>query len=252
MEQASRRSSLSALSLASSIRPITKDEKDRENKNKSSPSKPSGRAIPGSARLVDNRTVTDGNIFARFNIRHHLERTTGQGFLMTCAHLRFSLKPDFSRFSHYLQMSKRVPFCHLQREKSWCPCVLVLKLEVHNEVVLRRRLVHVMEVQQREVLRRAQRRSRKVWVYLFYSMTFISFINIHFSVSRSQSVGPTVVDSGSPKKQPKPMSASVTAATASSSAKQFKRTPASTPVGSEHTPRPSKLKTITEATVKKK
>lgn len=50
-----------------------------------------------------------------------------------------------------------------------------------------------------------------------------------------------MVDSGSPKKQPKPMSASVTAATASSTAKQFKRTPASTPVGSEHQPRPSKL-----------
>lgn len=81
LDQASRRSSLSALSLASSIRPITKDEKDRENKNKSSPTKPSGRTIPGSARLVDNRTVTDGNIFARFNIRHHLERTTGQGFI---------------------------------------------------------------------------------------------------------------------------------------------------------------------------
>lgn len=80
LDQASRRSSLSALSLASSIRPISKDEKDRENKNKSSPLKAAGRStIPGSARLVDNRTVTDGNIFARFNMRHHLERTTGQG-----------------------------------------------------------------------------------------------------------------------------------------------------------------------------
>ena len=78
----SRRSSLSALSLASSIRPITKEDKERENKNKSSPTKPSGRRIPGSARLIDNRTITDGNLYGRLKretIRHHLERTTGPG-----------------------------------------------------------------------------------------------------------------------------------------------------------------------------
>lgn len=80
-KEVSRRSSLSALSLASSIKPITKEEKERENKIKSSPTKPS-RRIPGSARLIDNRTVTDGNLFGRLkrdNIRHHLERTTGPG-----------------------------------------------------------------------------------------------------------------------------------------------------------------------------
>jgi hypothetical protein len=66
------------------------------------------------------------------------------------------------------------------------------------------------------------------------------------SVGRSQSVGPTVTDGGSPKKQPKPMSASVTAATASSQAKAHtKKTPASTPtVTAEHQPRPSKLKRL--------
>jgi Nuclear protein MDM1 len=81
-DQVSRRSSLSALSLASSIRPITKEDKERENKNKSSPTKPSGRRIPGSARLIDNRTITDGNLYGRLKretIRHHLERTTGPG-----------------------------------------------------------------------------------------------------------------------------------------------------------------------------
>lgn len=81
-DQVSRRSSLSALSLASSIRPITKEDKDRENKNKSSPTKPSGRRIPGSARLIDNRTITDGNLYGRLKretVRHHLERTTGPG-----------------------------------------------------------------------------------------------------------------------------------------------------------------------------
>lgn len=62
------------------------------------------------------------------------------------------------------------------------------------------------------------------------------------TVGRSQSVGPTVTDSGSPKKQPKPMSASITQATASSQAKAHKKTPASTPtVTADHQPRPSKF-----------
>jgi Nuclear protein MDM1 len=81
-QEVSRRSSLSALSLASSIKPITKEDKERENKIKSSPTKPSSRRVPGSAKLIDNRTATDGNLFGRFrrdNIRHHLERTTGSG-----------------------------------------------------------------------------------------------------------------------------------------------------------------------------
>lgn len=81
-KEVSRRSSLSALSLASSVKLISKEEKERENKIKSSPTKPS-RRIPGSARLIDNRNVTDGNLVGRFrrdlNVRHHLERTTGPG-----------------------------------------------------------------------------------------------------------------------------------------------------------------------------
>ncbi|XP_058812605.1 putative uncharacterized protein DDB_G0277255 isoform X3 [Topomyia yanbarensis] len=81
-DQVSRRSSLSALSLASSVRPITKEEKEKENNKKSSPTKPHARGrIPGSARPVEiNRTLPDGLAFARSrkdNIRHHLERTTG-------------------------------------------------------------------------------------------------------------------------------------------------------------------------------
>lgn len=83
-EQVSRRSSLSALSLASSVRPITKEEKEKENNKKSSPTKPhaGGRGkFPGSARPVDmGRTLPDGLAFSRSrkdNVRHHLERTTG-------------------------------------------------------------------------------------------------------------------------------------------------------------------------------
>ncbi|XP_055588411.1 serine/arginine repetitive matrix protein 1 isoform X2 [Uranotaenia lowii] len=74
-EQVSRRSSLSALSLASSIRPITKEEKDKQNNLKSSPTKPHARKIPGSARPVE-RQLPDGLNINR-NFRHHLERTTG-------------------------------------------------------------------------------------------------------------------------------------------------------------------------------
>ncbi|XP_055623165.1 enolase-phosphatase E1 isoform X6 [Toxorhynchites rutilus septentrionalis] len=81
-DQVSRRSSLSALSLASSVRPITKEEKEKENNKKSSPTKPHARGkIPGSARPVEiNKALPDGQAFSRSrkdNIRHHLERTTG-------------------------------------------------------------------------------------------------------------------------------------------------------------------------------
>jgi len=64
-------------------------------------------------------------------------------------------------------------------------------------------------------------------------------------VGRSQSVGPSVTDGGSPKKQAKPMSASVTASTASSAAKAHKKTPVSTPtITAEHQPRPSKFQSV--------
>lgn len=68
----SRRSSLSALSLASTVRPITKEEKEKENNKKSSPTKGQGK-FPGHALPI-------GLDFKRKNIvRHHLERTTGPG-----------------------------------------------------------------------------------------------------------------------------------------------------------------------------
>ncbi|XP_022915582.1 nuclear protein MDM1 isoform X6 [Onthophagus taurus] len=64
-DQVSRRSSLSALSLASTThRAYTKEEKDQENTKKSSPTK-ALRNAENSARMV------------RDMIRHHLERTTG-------------------------------------------------------------------------------------------------------------------------------------------------------------------------------
>uniref|UniRef100_A0A182P434 Nuclear protein MDM1 n=1 Tax=Anopheles epiroticus TaxID=199890 RepID=A0A182P434_9DIPT len=86
-DQVSRRSSLSALSLASSVRPITKEEKEKENNKKSSPTKPFARGAraPGGARPVESTKVPlpDGlNLSAAARsrkdaIRHHLERTTG-------------------------------------------------------------------------------------------------------------------------------------------------------------------------------
>ncbi|XP_022220151.2 serine/arginine repetitive matrix protein 1 isoform X3 [Drosophila obscura] len=79
-DQVSRRSSLSALSLASTVhRPITKEEKEQENNKKSAPlpKTPLKPRVPGQAYLVDNKDEISA-LPARFsNIRHHLERTTG-------------------------------------------------------------------------------------------------------------------------------------------------------------------------------
>ncbi|XP_017057088.1 actin cytoskeleton-regulatory complex protein PAN1 isoform X4 [Drosophila ficusphila] len=78
-DQVSKRSSLSALSLASSVhRPITKEEKEQENNKKSTPlQKEKKPRVPGQAFLIDNKDEISA-LPARFsNIRHHLERTTG-------------------------------------------------------------------------------------------------------------------------------------------------------------------------------
>ncbi|XP_041565161.1 actin cytoskeleton-regulatory complex protein PAN1 isoform X5 [Drosophila elegans] len=78
-DQVSKRSSLSALSLASTVhRPITKEEKEQENNKKSTPlQKAQKPRAPGQAFLIDNKDEISA-LPARFsNIRHHLERTTG-------------------------------------------------------------------------------------------------------------------------------------------------------------------------------
>ncbi|KRF99434.1 uncharacterized protein Dwil_GK11053, isoform D [Drosophila willistoni] len=79
-DQVSKRSSLSALSLASTVhRPITKEEKDQENNKKSIPlqKQPQKPRVPGQAFIIDNKDEISA-LPARFsNIRHHLERTTG-------------------------------------------------------------------------------------------------------------------------------------------------------------------------------
>ncbi|XP_055923255.1 proteoglycan 4 isoform X10 [Eupeodes corollae] len=77
-DQVSKRSSLSALSLASSIhRPITKAEKEKENKKKFTPIKSTYKPrVPGPAYLMENKD--ESSLPARYSIiRHHLERTTG-------------------------------------------------------------------------------------------------------------------------------------------------------------------------------
>lgn len=80
-DHVSRRSSLEALALASSVRPITKAQKEKENNKKSSPTK--GVRFPGSAQIVDNKSAVDGFLInsrmRRHTVRHHLERTTGHG-----------------------------------------------------------------------------------------------------------------------------------------------------------------------------
>jgi hypothetical protein len=85
-DQVSMRSSLSALSLATTVRPITKEEKELENEKKSSPTKPTHKSrFPGQARLVDNKAVSDAFTLGKIKrdaIRHHLERTTGPGMII--------------------------------------------------------------------------------------------------------------------------------------------------------------------------
>lgn len=109
-EQVSRRSSLSALSLASTVRPITKEEKEKENNKKSSPTKAaSARArVPGQAYQIDNR-FPDAVIALKLRkdaVRHHLERTTGPGWDL----LDYIFSKRNCRI-HTFQMSKREPCC---------------------------------------------------------------------------------------------------------------------------------------------
>ncbi|RZB39839.1 nuclear protein MDM1, partial [Asbolus verrucosus] len=86
-DQVSRRSSLSALSLASMThKSYTKEEKEVDNNNKTSPSK-AARNAENSARIV------------RDMIRHHLERTTGGSELdgLILSPTREKLEPTIPR-----------------------------------------------------------------------------------------------------------------------------------------------------------
>lgn len=82
-DQVSRRSSLSALSLASSVhKPITKEEKDAENNKKTSPIKGYGYGkTSNQVHFIDNKFVNDGVAVPGrpLNFRHHLGRTIGLG-----------------------------------------------------------------------------------------------------------------------------------------------------------------------------
>lgn len=80
-DQVSRRSSLSALSLASAVhKPITKEEKEAANNKKSSPIKNVSAKNVSQIHFIDNKLIHDAAIPARaLYIRHHLGRTTGLG-----------------------------------------------------------------------------------------------------------------------------------------------------------------------------
>ncbi|KAG8247972.1 hypothetical protein J6590_050268 [Homalodisca vitripennis] len=87
-EQVSRRSSLSALSLASTTpRSISKEEKEKENNKKSSPTKPPwSRQSPSrhvspqkKVEKMDDNKKESARSRKEAVIRHHLERTTGAG-----------------------------------------------------------------------------------------------------------------------------------------------------------------------------
>lgn len=102
-DQVSRRSSLSALSLASSIhKPITKEEKDAANNKKTSPTKGFAKGnAPSHVQFIDNRLINDSLAAANrsLNIRHHLGRTTGLGtFLLTSKIAHINVISLFYRF----------------------------------------------------------------------------------------------------------------------------------------------------------
>lgn len=80
-EQVSRRSSLSALSLAAPVpKPITKAEKDAANNKKSSPTKAATHKNTSQINFIDNKLIHEGVVPGRaLHIRHHLGRTTGLG-----------------------------------------------------------------------------------------------------------------------------------------------------------------------------
>lgn len=87
-DQVSRRSSLSALSLASSVhKPITKAEKDAANNKKSSPIKAAVNKNASQINFIDNKFIHEGALPGRvLHIRHHLGRTTGLGMTFLSIH----------------------------------------------------------------------------------------------------------------------------------------------------------------------
>ncbi|XP_058466982.1 uncharacterized protein LOC131439702 isoform X3 [Malaya genurostris] len=218
-DQVSRRSSLSALSLASSVRPITKEEKEKENNKKSSPTKPHARGrIPGSARPVEiNRTLPDGLAFARSrkdNIRHHLERTTG---------------PDMEEGALLPSPTREKLMPAMPRSKGDSP-----QRGSPQKTALSRHGSPQKGSPQKSSPKKMSSKDLSV-------------------LGRSQSVGPTVatdqsvgsVGGGSPKRQIRSGS-TATASTAASAAKAHsKKTPttATTPSQPERRPRPTTLST---------
>lgn len=105
-------------------RPITKEEKEEENNKKTAPVlKTYKPRVPGQAYFLENLTKEELNALpARFShIRHHLERTTGPGFvpkqifpLEDCLKLR----SFFCCLVLVFQMLKKAPCCPHPHVKS--------------------------------------------------------------------------------------------------------------------------------------
>ncbi|GAB0093317.1 AF4/FMR2 family member 4 isoform X1 [Sergentomyia squamirostris] len=190
-EQVSRRSSLSALSLASSVRAYTKEEKDKENTKKTSPTKmPTGK-YPGQAYPCFEIQ------FRKDAVRHHLERTTGPDVE------EGTLLPSPTR-------DKLMPAIPKSREDEYYP------RGSPKKSITSRHESPQKSSPQKGSPKKVTKSSQK---------------------GRSQSVGPTVTDSGgSPKRQARSAS-SATAPTASTAAKVVIKKP------EERRPRPTTLST---------
>lgn len=244
-DQVSRRSSLSALSLASAVhKPITKEEKEAANNKKSSPVKGNARNV-SQVHFIDNKFIHDGIVPGRaLNIRHHLGRTTGLG---TCV---FGLLLNHSHFKFFLfkDMEDGALLPSPTRDKLMPTIPKSKEDESYSSqrgspkksATSRHSSPQKGSPQKLSAQKKATKQSKWQISNVLHTGTKRSLCD-SIQLDRSQSVGPTPstnVD-GSPKRQAR--SGSAAPATASSAAKAPKKAPVATPTIVERRPRPSKL-----------
>lgn len=257
-EQVSRRSSLSALSLASSVhKPITKAEKDAANNRKTSPSKAfnKGNAL-SHVQFIDNKLINDSQHRA-LNIRHHLGRTTGLGKFYSSGVAYESIQIIELLCIIDLEDGGLLP--SPTREKLM-PAITKRDDESYNsqrgspKKSVTSRHGSPQKGSPQKQAKKPIKQTKGVknmnvsWVPSHMSLpkdhniswkTNDYSLNFHQILARSQSVGPISTTEGSPKRQARSGSA-VPSATTITSNKTQKKTPVSTPTIVERRPRPSK------------
>lgn len=207
------------------MRPFTKEEKDKENTKKSSPTKAPTHKVSGQVY-----PTFDNALLRRDAVRHHLERTTGPGN---------AINPQVV-YAHAYQIRK----CKLlMREKILCGNIADVEEGTLLPSPTRDKLMPTIP-KSREDEHYTQRGSPKKSIASRHESPQKSSPQKGSPKKtpksghkgRSQSVGPTVTDSGS---SPKRQSRSSSTAPAAASAKPTKK-PQSAQGPEERRPRPSK------------